>query len=222
MAVGYATIADYGVYHGPTLEEERPGDASIPPHVVLAIDRIEDRYGNVIEDFTPVAREVLNSSTAYTMFDGMRGVITSGTGRGLGGFAGVTHLDVAGKTGTTQDNADGWFMMMSRQLVVGSWTGFDDRRITYPNTAIGQGGRTGLYVVGEFMKRLQADSTMALDPDIEFDKPDDYRAPTRGGRIGGSGGVLPYSRCSGTSRSRRHVAEPVQPQQQQRQQRRWR
>ncbi len=198
MAVGYATVADYGVYHGPTLEEERPEDPSIPPHIVLAVARIEDRYGNVIEDFTPVAREVLNASTAYTMFDAMRGVIRSGTGRGLGGFAGTGALDLAGKTGTTQENADGWFMVMSRQLVVGSWTGFDDRRITYPSTSIGQGGRTGLYVVGEFLKRLQAGpDDLRLDPEVEFDRPDNYQPPTRGGRIGGGGGVLPYTARSG-------------------------
>ena len=206
MAVGYATIANYGTYHGPTLEEERPQDPSIPPHIVLAVARIEDRYGNVIEDFTPVAREVLNSSTAYTMFDAMRGVIRSGTGRGLGGFAGTSQLDLAGKTGTTQENADGWFMVMSRQMVVGSWTGFDDRRITYPSTSIGQGGRTGLLVVGEFIKRLQASpDDLRLDPEVEFDKPVDYEAPTRAGRIGGSGGALPYSAQTGrgtTSRER--------------------
>ena len=202
MAVGYSTVADYGVYHGPTLEEERPKDPSIPPHIVLAVARIEDRYGNVVADFTPVAREVLNASTAYTMFDAMRGVIRSGTGRGIGGFAGVSALDLAGKTGTTQDNADGWFMAMSRGLVVGSWTGFDDRRITYPSTAIGQGGRTGLRVVGDFLSRLQADSTLRLDPAVTFEKPAGYQAPTRTGRIGGTGGTLPYgtSRARGTAR----------------------
>ncbi len=204
MAVGYSTVANYGVYHGPTLEEDRPRDPSIPPHIVLAIARIEDRYGNVVADFTPVAREVLNASTAYTMFDAMRGVIRSGTGRGLGEFSGVTRLDLAGKTGTTQDNADGWFMAMSRGLVVGAWTGFDDRRITYPSTSIGQGGRTGLRVVGDFLRRVQADSTLRLDPAVTFEKPAGYQAPTRAGRIGGSGGTLPYStsRARGTTRPR--------------------
>ncbi len=198
MAVGYSTIADYGVYHGPTLEEERPRDPSIPPQIVLAVARIEDRYGNVVEDFTPVAREVLNASTAYTMFDAMRGVIRSGTGRGLGGFPGVMALDIAGKTGTTQENADGWFMAMSRSLVAGSWTGFDDRRIKYPSTAIGQGGRTGLLVVGEFLRLLQADSTgLRIDPALKFEKPANFQPPTRAGRIGGSGGTMPYSRSRG-------------------------
>ncbi|HEX8387107.1 MAG TPA: transglycosylase domain-containing protein, partial [Rubricoccaceae bacterium] len=207
LAVGYATVANYGVYHGPTLEEERPSDPSIPPHVVLAVARIEDRYGNVIEDFTPVAREVLNASTAYTMFDAMRGVIRSGTGRGLGGFRGTGELDLAGKTGTTQENADGWFMVMSRQLVVGSWTGFDDRRITYPSTSMGQGGRTGLIVVGAFLERLQADSTARLDPEAKFDEPDNYQAPTRAGRIGGAGGVIP-SGARGRAQTRARSGAP--------------
>ena len=202
MVAAYSTIANYGVYHGPSLEEERPRDPGIPPHVVLAIDRIEDRYGNVIEDFTPVGREVLSPSTAYTTFDTMRGVIRSGTGRGLGGFKGVGPLDVAGKTGTTQENADGWFVGMTPQLVVGSWTGFDDRRITYPSTSVGQGGRTGLRNVGAFLSLLQTegDSLIRLDPKVKMDKPENYVAPTRRARIGGVG-YWPGER-GGRSRSR--------------------
>ena len=209
MAAAYATIANYGVYHGPSLEEERPTDPGIPPHIVLAIDRIEDRYGNVVEDFTPVGREVLSPSTAYTTFSTMRGVVRRGTGKGLGGFRGVGGLDVAGKTGTTQENADGWFMAMTPQLVVGSWTGFDDRRITYPSTSIGQGGRTGLRNVGAFLSKLQTegDSLVRLDPDVDMEKPENYVAPTRRARIGGVG-YWPGSRsrarsgASGRSRSR--------------------
>ena len=194
MAVAYSTIANYGVYHGPTIEEDRPEDSSVPPQIVLAIDRIEDRYGNVIQDFTPVAREVLNPSTAYTTFDAMRGVVTGGTGRGLGAFQGVGALDVAGKTGTTQENADGWFAAMTPELVVVSWTGFDDRRITYPSTSVGQGGRTGLRNVGAFLSKLQAlpdDSPIRLDPDLEFERPENYEPPSRSGQIGGRGDYLP-------------------------------
>ncbi len=190
LSTAYATVANYGVYHGPTLEEERPANADVPPHIVLAVAQIEDRYGNVIEDFTPVAREVLNPSTAYTTFDALRAVVTGGTGRGLGGFRGVGPLDVAGKTGTTQENADGWFIGMTPQLVVGSWTGFDDRRITYPSTSIGQGGRTGLRNVGAFLSLLQTegDEAIRLDPDLELEKPEDYQPPTRRSRIGDAGG----------------------------------
>ena len=205
MVTAYATVANYGVYHGPTLEEERPTNADVPPQIVLAVDRIEDRYGNVIEDFTPVAREVLNPSTAYTTFDAMRAVVDAGTGRGLGGFTGVGPLDVAGKTGTTQENADGWFIGMTPQLVVGSWTGFDDRRITYPSTSIGQGGRTGLRNVGAFLSRLQTegDSLIRLDPKMELEKPADYQPPTRRSRIGDSSSYWPGDGRSRTRRSGR-------------------
>ncbi|WP_420455185.1 transglycosylase domain-containing protein [Rubrivirga sp.] len=190
LVTAYATVANYGVYHGPTLEEDRPVNPDVPPHIVLAVAQIEDRYGNVIEDFTPVAREVLNPSTAYTTFDAMRAVVDAGTGRGLNGFTGVGPLDVAGKTGTTQENADGWFIGMTPQLVVGSWTGFDDRRITYPSTSIGQGGRTGLRNVGAFLSLLQTegDEAIQLDPDLELEKPEDYQPPTRRSRIGDAGG----------------------------------
>lgn len=194
LTAAYATVANYGVYHGPTLEEERPKDPSIPPHIVLAVERIEDRYGNVIEDFTPVAREVLNPSTAYTMFEAMLGVVRAGTGRGLSAFSATRNLEIGGKTGTTQENADGWFMSMTPQLVVGSWTGFDDRRIKYPSTSVGQGGRTGLRNVGAFYQLLQTkgDSTIRLDPKVEFEKPANYQPPSRRGRIGG-GAYLPPS-----------------------------
>ena len=199
MVTAYSTIANYGVYHGPTLQEERPQNPDVPAQIVLAVDRIEDRYGNVVADFTPVAREVLNPSTAYTTFDAMRAVVTAGTGRGLGGFKGVSALDMAGKTGTTQENADGWFIGMTPELVVGSWTGFDDRRITYPSTSIGQGGRTGLRNVGAFLSLLQTegDEEIRLDADLDMERPADYQPPTRRSRIGDSG----Y--WPGDSRSRR-------------------
>jgi penicillin-binding protein 1A len=207
MAAAYATVANYGVYHGPTLEEERPKDPSIPPHIVLAVERIEDRYGNVIEDFTPVAREVLNPSTAYTVFEAMLGVVRSGTGRGLSGYSATRNLEIAGKTGTTQENADGWFISMTPQLVVGSWTGFDDRRIKYPSTSVGQGGRTGLRNVGAFYQRLQTegDSTIRLDPDVEFEKPANYQPPSRRGRIGG-GSYLPPTDAERRMQRRRSSA----------------
>ena len=203
MVSAYSTIANYGVYHGPTLEEDRPTNSDVPPHIVLAIDRIEDRYGNVIADFTPVAREVLNPSTAYTTFDAMRAVVRAGTGRGLGGFRGVGALDVAGKTGTTQGNGDGWFVAMTPELVVGSWTGFDDRRITYATTGIGQGGRTGLRNVGAFLSRLQAsdDPEVRLDDDLDLERPENYQPPTRRSRIGDAGGYWPGD-ARGRSRSR--------------------
>jgi penicillin-binding protein 1A len=203
MAAAYATVANYGVYHGPSLEAERPSDPSVPPHVTLAVDRVEDRYGNVIQDFTPVAREVLNPSTAYTTYDALRQVVRAGTARGLTArFPAVRGLDLAGKTGTTQENADGWFIAVTPQLVVGSWTGFDDRRITYPSTAIGQGGRTGLMNVGAFLAGLQeGPESVRLDTDVEFERPEDYQPPTRRSRIGDAGNYWPTDGRRARSRS---------------------
>ncbi|HIG75039.1 MAG TPA: penicillin-binding protein [Bacteroidetes bacterium] len=186
MVAAYSTIASGGIYHGPTMGEERPSDPAVPPHITLAVDRIEDRYGNVIEDFTPAGREVLNPSVAYTTASTMRGVIRSGTARSLGSrFSATRRLDLAGKTGTTQENADGWFIAMHPHLVVGSWTGFNDRRIKFRTTALGQGARTALPNVGAFFHKLQADSTVALDPDARFEKPENYSAG-RSARIGGA------------------------------------
>ncbi|MEM6325784.1 MAG: transglycosylase domain-containing protein [Bacteroidota bacterium] len=186
MTAAYATVASGGIYHGPTIGEERPSDPAVPPHIVLAVDRIEDRYGNVIEDFTPAGREVLNPSVAYTTASTMRGVIRSGTARTLGGrFPATRSLDLAGKTGTTQENADGWFCAMNPQLAVCSWTGFNDRRIKFRTTALGQGARTALPNVGAFFQKVQSDSTVALDTGIRFERPENYSAG-RAARIGGA------------------------------------
>ena len=187
MAAAYSTIASGGIYHGPSMGEEHPRDPAVPPHIVLAVAQIEDRYGNVIEDFTPAGREVLNPSTAYTTFSTMRGVVKAGTARRLNAaYPATRELDLAGKTGTTQENADGWFMAMHPDLVVGSWVGFNDRRIKFRTTASGQGARTALPNVGTFLQKLQSDSTVALNPKHTFEEPENY-SPGRSARIGNGG-----------------------------------
>ena len=218
MAAAYATVANEGVYHGPSEEEERPTDPAVPAHITLAVQSIEDRYGNVIEDFTPAGREVLNESTAYTVFDMMRGVIRRGTARNLGGsFPATRRLDLAGKTGTTQENADGWFVAMHPKLVVVSWTGFNDRRVKYRSTATGQGARTGLLNVGGFLQKLQTegDSTIQLSADVRYERPEGYssgrsarigkRGFWRGDRSSARGRTRSRSSSSGRSRSEREA-----------------
>ena len=204
MASAYATVANYGSYHGPSVEEPKLGDASVPHHIVLAIDRIESPNGDVIEDFTPTEREVLSPSTAYTTFEAMRGPLgAGGTGTWLHAkFPATRDLDLAGKTGTTQESADGWFMAMSPQLVVGSWTGFNDRRITFHNMYWGQGGHTALLNVGAFLQKLQTEGAplIQLDPDIEMDEPEDFTPPSRRGQIGG-GRYIPDGRPRSRSRA---------------------
>ena len=85
----------------------------------------------------------------------MRGVVNSGTGRAIRSQYGI-RADVAGKTGTTQDYADGWFILMHPQLVVGAWTGFNDSRVTLRSEHWGQGAHSALPMVGELTSRARA------------------------------------------------------------------
>jgi penicillin-binding protein 1A len=123
MVSAYATLANGGTYY--------------PPRVIT---RIEDRQGNLLADFAPQGREALSASTAYTVVDMMRDVVDGGTGTAhpLEVRAPRARL-LAGKTGTTQESADGWFVLMHPDLVVGAWTGFNDRRLTVPHLVVGAG-----------------------------------------------------------------------------------
>ncbi len=139
MTSAYATFANMGVYIEP-----------------IAITRIEDKSGNILVDYFPQERrEVISPETAYIMIDMMRGVVRGGdwgigTGVRLRGM-GVTQ-DVGGKTGTTQNSADNWFIGVMPHVVMGSWVGGEDRRIRFPqNTVIGQGARTALPIVANFI-----------------------------------------------------------------------
>jgi len=194
MASAYSTIANYGVYNGPARGPDPLADPlGIAPHVVLAIDRIEDRYGNVIADFDPTGREVLSASTAWTTVDAMRGVVTGGTARSfVPRFPATRGLDLAGKTGTTQESADGWFMLMHPQLVVGSWVGFNDRRITFRSSYWGQGAHTAMLVTGAFVSRVQTGpEAVRLDSERRFDQPENYQPPS-GRRARYEGGAGDY------------------------------
>ena len=137
----------------------------------IAISRIEDKEGNVLVEYFPeYSQEAISPETAYIMIDMMRGVIRGGanyhgTGVRLRNAYNIQQ-DVAGKTGTTQNSADNWFVAMMPHIVMGSWVGGEDRRIRFPNTpnSIGQGARTALPIVGEFIMNASA------DPDIEWSK----------------------------------------------------
>ena len=102
------------------------------------------------------------------LLDVMRGVIDRGTGAGIRSKFGIRG-DVAGKTGTTQDYTDGWFILMHPQLVGGAWVGFNDNRVTMRNDAWGQGARNALYIVGDFFQ--QSLKAKALDAKATFAAP---------------------------------------------------
>jgi penicillin-binding protein 1A len=104
----------------------------------VLITRIEDRDGKVLEDFAPPAPEPALRARGLHLLDALRGVVDRGTGVAIRA-AMASSADVAGKTGTTQDNTDGWFILMHPQLVAGAWVGFNDSRITLRSDYWGQG-----------------------------------------------------------------------------------
>jgi penicillin-binding protein 1A len=135
MVSTYATIAAQGEYRKPVL-----------------VKRILDRDGQVLAQFGNDAPEhALSAASAVTLIDMMRGVVNRGTGTAVRHRFGITS-DVAGKTGTTQNNADGWFILMHPNLVAGAWVGFNDTRVTMRSSYWGQGGHNAILVVGDFFK----------------------------------------------------------------------
>jgi penicillin-binding protein 1A len=138
MVSAYSTIAARGAYIAPML-----------------VTRIEDREGNVLAEFQPAPPEqALPVGAAQTLLDVMRDVVNRGTGSSIRSRFGIRG-DVAGKTGTTQDDADGWFILMHPQLVAGAWVGFNDSRITLRSDYWGQGAHSALPIVGDFFQRAQ-------------------------------------------------------------------
>ncbi|MBW7855945.1 MAG: hypothetical protein B6D43_06785 [Ignavibacteriales bacterium UTCHB1] len=119
----------------------------------IAIKRIEDRNGNLIDEFLPNTREVLSEGVAYMMSDMLQDVINGGTASTVRNFF---HRPAAGKTGTSQSYTDAWFIGYTPQFVAGVWVGFDDARINFGGS-YGQGGQAAAPIWGRFMKKLYAD-----------------------------------------------------------------
>ncbi len=135
----------------------------------MYITRIEDRNGNVLQSYMPERKQVLNDVTAYELVSMMQGVIRSGTGRRMWGYG--VQGEVAGKTGTTNDNSDAWFMGFTPQLLAGVWTGCDDRFIRF-RSDVGQGSSAALPVWAYFYAKAAADKNTGLDTKTTFVKPE--------------------------------------------------
>jgi penicillin-binding protein 1A len=134
------------------------------------INRIEDKNGNVLESFSPQRRKVINEVTAYSVVNMMQGVISKGTGRSMYSF-GINAQSIAGKTGTTNDNSDLWFMGYTPQILAGAWVGADDRYIRFTDNYFGQGAHGALPIWAYFMAKVANDPACNLDPNASFDKP---------------------------------------------------
>ena len=135
----------------------------------LFITRIEDKNGNVIESFVPERKEAMSEETAYLMLELMKGVVESGTGIRLRLTYGYNN-PVAGKTGTTQNQSDGWFMGIVPQLTTGVWTGCEDRSAHFRTITLGQGANMALPIWALYMQKVYDDPSLNFTKG-DFEKP---------------------------------------------------
>ncbi|MBC9930470.1 penicillin-binding protein 1A [Chitinophaga qingshengii] len=137
----------------------------------IYITRIEDRYGNILETFAPAKREVISEKESYTMVKMMEGVLQpGGTGARMRGTYKMQG-EMAGKTGTTNDNTDGWFIGYTPKLLAGAWVGCENNFIHFATTGIGQGANTGLPIWALFMQKVFADNTLKVNSTDKFQVP---------------------------------------------------
>lgn len=162
MVGANSTFANKGTYIQPTF-----------------ITRIEDKNGKVLEEFIPTSDEVFSLEKAYAMIQLMRGVVDGGTGSRLRSRHKLMN-QIAGKTGTTQKNADGWFMGLTPELVAGAWVGGEDRSVHFNSMVEGQGATMALPIWGKFFSKVYNDKYLKvskgdfprpknLDPNLELD-----------------------------------------------------
>ena len=138
----------------------------------IFITRIEDKNGNILETYAPKQKVVMSEAGAYTMCKMMKGVVDFGTGKRLRGM-GLTG-DIAGKTGTTNDNTDTWFIGYTPQLLAGGWVGCDDPFLKM----VGEGNRTALPIWGYFFDRVMNDKSLAISKDAVFVQPESMKVET--------------------------------------------
>lgn len=140
----------------------------------LPITRIEDQYGNVVAQFSPNMVEVLPPDAAYKMLYMLKSVVDGGTGSRLRYRYGF-KLDMGGKTGTTQNNSDGWFVGFTPSLVAGCWVGGEDRSVHFDSMSNGQGAASALPIFAEFLKRVYADPKLGYTTEEKFEFPQDFQ-----------------------------------------------
>ena len=164
MVGAYATFANKGLRVSP-----------------MILTRIEDKNGTVLEEFTPRTKEVLSEESAYVVLDLLKGVTQSGSGvrlrlpwekpKYVTGYPYEFSNPIAGKTGTTQNQSDGWFIGIVPNLATGVWTGGEDRSTHFEGIAKGQGATMSLPSWALFMKKCYADKTLNISLE-DFEKPE--------------------------------------------------
>ena len=153
MVAAYNTFPSRGIYIAPQF-----------------VTRITDNQGNVLGEFTNRKREAISEQTAYLMVNLMEGVINNGTGARLRS-AYQLKGQIAGKTGTTNDNADGWFIGYTPTITAGIWVGAEDRQVHFQSLALGSGSNMALPIWGLFMKKVLADGTTGVAESDRFIAP---------------------------------------------------
>jgi penicillin-binding protein 1A len=154
MASAYSTFANKGVHIDP-----------------IFVTRIEDSQGNVLATFTPKTEDVLSKRVAYTMITMMQRVVTMGTARRMIYEFGFDDVEIAAKTGTTNDNVDAWFMCAVPNLVMGVWVGGEENGIHFTYNA--DGSRIALPIAGKFLKKIYDNGSLGVERTDRFERSDE-------------------------------------------------
>lgn len=139
----------------------------------LFVTRIEDNEGNTVATFTAQKNEVISEESSYRMIEMLRAVINEGTGGRIRRVYNI-NADMGGKTGTTQNNSDGWFMGFTPSLVTGCWVGGEERDIHFDRMSDGQGASMALPIWGLYMNKVYADKSLPYSQDEKFDIPEGW------------------------------------------------
>ena len=160
MVAAYASFANGGLYTKP-----------------IYVTRIEDHNGNVLATFGQIQTQALSEETAYLMIDLMKGVVNEGTGSRLR-FTYKINSEIAGKTGTTNNHSDGWFIGITPELVNGVWVGGEERSIRFRYITLGQGASLALPIWGLYMQKVYDDKKLPYSRNATFTRPNEISVET--------------------------------------------
>lgn len=153
MVGAYSAFVNHGIWTEPTF-----------------LLNITDKNGNIIYTQNAKRQQAMNDQTAYVITDMLRSVVTEGTASRLNWLYKL-NANIGGKTGTTQNNADGWFIGVTPKLVTGVWTGYESPSFNIDNTYFGQGANTALPIFAEYMKKVYANASLGYDKNAQFELP---------------------------------------------------
>lgn len=161
MVGAYNTFSNKGVYIEP-----------------IYVTRIEDKYGNVISSFYPEQKEAISEKSAYLMIKLLENVVNKGTAGRLRWFFNF-EAELGGKTGTTQNQSDGWYMGIAPKLTAGVWVGAEDRAVRFKYLGQGSGSAMALPIYGYFMQQIYADSTLGITQEDKWEEPVNFNMDLR-------------------------------------------